>query len=180
MSGPPPKIGDFCLLTALRDDSHAVVFEAVGGRPPRAALDELPLSVEALCDAVGLGEAPHADDGLVPFGESDEESEAAGLRGLFRYLPKSRSVDALYRASALSDMICLRRFHDSDRMLYRSWRFIIACSRFIIRFSRASLFDAHPDRNTTTHRSAKTRKGDFIATGCRDFDNHQRKSPARR
>ena len=41
--------------------------------------------MKALCDAVGFGEAPHADDGFVPVGESsrqaDDRCEAAGLEG---------------------------------------------------------------------------------------------------
>ena len=84
MRVPPPKIGDVVFLTALRDDSQAVVvdvFEAVG-----ASLDEFHLSVEAFGDAVGFGEAPHADDGLVPVGEwlreSDEGSKAARLESV--------------------------------------------------------------------------------------------------
>ena len=42
--------------------------------------------MEALSDAVGLGEPPHADDGFVPvsecFGESSEWGKAAGLEGV--------------------------------------------------------------------------------------------------
>ena len=58
-------------LAALGDDAQAVVFEV-----PKAvctALDEFHFPVEALGDAVVLGEAPHAGDGFLPveqgFGE---------------------------------------------------------------------------------------------------------------
>ena len=61
------KLGTFVLLTALRDDSQAVVFEVL--EAVCTALDELPLSMEALRDPVGFGEAPHSDDGFVLVGE---------------------------------------------------------------------------------------------------------------
>ena len=58
----------------------------VDGEPAvGTALDELHLSMEALGDAVAFGEAPHADDGLVPGGKSfrqrDDGLEAACFEG---------------------------------------------------------------------------------------------------
>jgi len=77
------RLGTFVFLTALRDDSQAVVFEVL--EAVSTALDELHLSMEALGDAVGFGEAPHADDGFVPvgerLGEGDEGGKAAGFEG---------------------------------------------------------------------------------------------------
>ncbi len=77
------EVGVFVLfevLAALSDDAESVVLEvskAVG-----ATLDELHFSVEALCDAVVFGEAPHGGDGLDPvvegLGEGDERWEGAG------------------------------------------------------------------------------------------------------
>ena len=57
-------MGTVLFLTALCDDSQAVVFEvleAVG-----AALDEFHLSMEALSDAVAFAETPLAGDRFVP------------------------------------------------------------------------------------------------------------------
>ena len=62
--GSPPKFGDIPFLTALRDNSQAVVFEVL--EAVSTALDEFHLSMEAFSDAVAFTEAPHTDDGLVP------------------------------------------------------------------------------------------------------------------
>jgi len=64
----------------LSDDTEAVVFEV--SKAVSAALDELHLSMEALGNAIVLGEAPHASDGLGPGAQrgsqSDERLEATG------------------------------------------------------------------------------------------------------
>ena len=85
--GSPPKFGDFLFLTALRQDSQAVVFEVL--KVVSTALDEFHLSMEALGDAVAVGEAPHADDGLVPGGQGfrqcDDGFEAACFEGFDKF-----------------------------------------------------------------------------------------------
>ena len=48
----------------MGDDSEAVVFEVL--KTIGTSLDELHFAMEALGDAVVLGEAPHAGDGLHP------------------------------------------------------------------------------------------------------------------
>ena len=68
-------------LTALSDDAEAVILEVP--KAVSAALDELHLAMEALGDAVVLGEAPHAGDLLAPGGEglsqSNQGREAGGF-----------------------------------------------------------------------------------------------------
>ena len=88
-------------LSALSDDAQAVVvkvFEAVG-----AALDEFHFSMEALCDAVVFGEAPHSSDFVLPvgegFGECGKRGEATGGE-LSSELDESRS-----ESSALSGVL---------------------------------------------------------------------------
>ena len=54
--------------TALSDDPEAVVVkvsEAVGGRLPRTALDEMHLSMKAFGDAIAFRDAPNARDFLL-------------------------------------------------------------------------------------------------------------------
>lgn len=58
-------------LAALSDDAQAVVFEVP--KAVCAALDEFHFPVEALGDAVVLGEAPHAGDGLLPVEQGSGE-----------------------------------------------------------------------------------------------------------
>jgi len=62
----------------LGDDTEAVILEV--SKAVSAALDELHFAVEAFCDAVVFGEAPHAGDLLVPGGEGlsqrDQRREA--------------------------------------------------------------------------------------------------------
>lgn len=58
-------------LPALGDDAQAVVFEVP--KAVCAALDEFHFPVEALGDAVVLGKAPHAGDGLLPVKQGSGE-----------------------------------------------------------------------------------------------------------
>lgn len=51
----------------MGDDSEAVVFEVF--KAVSSSLDELHFAMEALGDAVVLGKAPHAGDGLHPVRE---------------------------------------------------------------------------------------------------------------
>ena len=55
------------LLTTLGDDSETVVFEVF--KSVGSSLDEFHFAMEALGDAVVLGEAPHAGDGFHPVPE---------------------------------------------------------------------------------------------------------------
>jgi len=68
-------------LAALGDDAEAVILEV--SKAVSAALDELHFAMEALGNAVVLGEAPHASDLFTPGGEglgkSEELREAGGL-----------------------------------------------------------------------------------------------------
>jgi len=66
-------------LTAGGKHTDLVVSEVT--KAVRAALDELHLSMEALCNPVVLGKSPHAGDGLSPraqrVGQGNERLQAA-------------------------------------------------------------------------------------------------------
>ena len=75
----------------MGDDTEAVILEV-----PKAistALDELPLAVEALGDAVVLCEAPHADD-LLPLGGENSSPSGSYSLGHFSSPTTQRSQES--------------------------------------------------------------------------------------
>ena len=70
------------MLELTAGSKHADLVVSEVAKAVSTALDELHLSVEALCDAVVLGEAPHAGNGFRPgaqrVGQGDERLEPAG------------------------------------------------------------------------------------------------------
>ncbi len=65
-------MGTIVFLTAFRDDTQAVVFEAF--ESVCTALDEFHFSMEAFGDAIVFGEPPHTGDGFIPIGKGFGES----------------------------------------------------------------------------------------------------------
>ena len=87
IDGSPPKNGEeVCsgdiVLELTAGGKHADLVVSEVAKAVRAALDELHLSMEALCNSVVLGKSPHAGNGFRPgaqrVGQGDERLEPAG------------------------------------------------------------------------------------------------------